>query len=180
MKPISIIIILMSLCRLCMAEVDLSSYNLTTEQIKIIRKLEAKGSLSDKVLIKLAKASQKHNEKEIEYIPPHTIEQLEQVKAWAIGGVIQSYAKRAGLDFNNKAYMDNYPVYIEGKPNMALFNFGLATGDEFFEIDIMTAALSVQSNLIKAEVNLSTEEFEKHLIQTAKYYDFLKFLIANN
>ena len=67
-------------CSLSYAQLDLSSYNLTPEQIEIIRKLEAKGTVSEETLIKLAKASEKRNQEAEEYVPEHTLEQLEAVR----------------------------------------------------------------------------------------------------
>ncbi len=169
------IVVLMS--GLVQAEVNLFHYNLTPEQIKIIRKLEAKGTVSEETLIKLAKASQKHNEKKNEYVPEHTFEQLEQVRDWAVGSIFQSYTKELDLNFDGKAYMESYPVRLEsGEPNMALFNFGLATGDEYFEIDIMTLSLSLQSTLAQAKQGMSSLEFKDFFIELAKAHHMYKFI----
>ena len=171
-------VIILLFTNFCLAEVDLSPYDLTPEQIEIIRKLEAKGTVSEETLIKLAIASQKHNEKkkEKEYVPEHTLEQLEQVKQWAVGGVFQSYANSMGLNFDGEAYLKSYPVYKNGEPFMAILNFGLATGTEYFQIDIMILSINIRNDLDRASYNMSDDNFFEYYIEQSKKYEMDKFI----
>lgn len=70
------------------------------------------------------------------YVPPHTFQDLQEVKAWATGGAFYFYAKQAGYSFNKKAYN-------EDNPYLALFNFGRATGTTCLEIDVLNGYISM-------------------------------------
>jgi predicted ATPase with chaperone activity len=159
------------------AQLDLTAFKLTLKQIAIIRDLEAKGHLSDEVLLKLAYASQKHNEKKEVYVPEHTNEQLELVQKWAVGGVFQRYANQVGVHFDDETYLKSYPIYKNGQPFMAIFNFGFITGAEYFEIDIIIAAISVESVLSHSSYTMSASDFKDYYLSLAETYDMKKFLL---
>ena len=73
------------------AKVDFSQFELKPHQVSLLLKLEAKGK-GDVYLFKMAKGFHLYNttgsstlEEDGEYIPPHTAEELIQVRQWAKG-----------------------------------------------------------------------------------------------
>lgn len=95
------------------------------------------------------------------YIPPHTYEDLQEVSKWAAGGAFYSFAKNANYFFDREAYnRDN--------PNLALFNFGRATGTSCLEIDVLKGYISMvwvfesflkKANRPKQEVKRTFRDF---------------------
>lgn len=155
----------------CYAEVDLSLYILTEEQTKIIRKLEAKKTVAEEVLLKLAQVSHNRNIKKKEFIPKHTLEQLEEIRQWAVGAVLRKYAEEVGLNFDYKTYLEEYPVYVNGKPYLAIFNFGFATGMQYYSIDIMVASINLETDLARVYLEAESKgQFIELLLGRAEKY----------
>ena len=78
------------------------------------------------------------------YVPPHTLEDLQDVSVWATGGAFYFYAEEAGYCFDRVAYNNDNPY-------LALFNFGRATGTSCLNIDVLrgyTSMAWVFQNLI--------------------------------
>jgi hypothetical protein len=95
------------------------------------------------------------------YIPPHTAEDIFQVKKWAAGGAFNEFANRAGYSFDKVAYKLDCP-------NWPLFGFSRMTGTACLEDDLSSSYISMvwaMSNLImrentpNAKVDKSFKEF---------------------
>ena len=152
------------------ATIDLSHFDLSEKQIQIIRKVEARGTVSDEILIKMAKASVAHNLKTKEYIPEHTLQELELLQEWVAGFAFQAFSKEAKLEFDQQAHQDAFPVLREGKPFSALLNMAMAHGMEHFQIDISLTASNVQLALARKSLALSPEEFQEYYLKLLESY----------
>lgn len=154
------------------AEIDISSYELTSSQIEILRNLEAKNKFTDEWLLNFAKAMHNSNiQREARanmYIPPYTPQELDDTILWARGGAFAAYAQFAGMTFDGVAYRDDCP-------NVGLFRFGKATGTEFIKIDVLKDAMN-QSFYFQQTFANDKENFKEKYLEQAQYWGFLKYL----
>lgn len=110
-----------------------------------------------------------------EYIPPHTTEELLEVRTWAIGGAFIQFADEAGYTFDSAAYMAD-------APNIALFNFGMVTNTTCLELDVMTGFFSAMTHLAQVwqkhkDPNTPKEmSFQEAYTRIATSYGFDKYL----
>lgn len=119
-----------SLPVLALAPDWLENYTLSATQIRILTNWAEKGTFSDEKLIALAQKLHENNLKPKPYVPPHTFAELNEVMHWAQGGAFATFAQFAGFSFDNKDYNADCP-------NRVLFNFGMATGTTYLQLDVM-------------------------------------------
>ncbi len=174
-----LLFLVLNLLTICaFAEIDLSQFDLNQEQIKAIRKLEAKNTVSNEVLLKLAHLSHKRNLAKKEFVPEHTVEDLEAVRAWAVGGTFRKFANEVGLEFNFEKYEEEYPVYKNGQPYKAILNFGLTHGVQYYQIDIMSFAINLENELSMQLVHSESEDnFINYLLARAAEYKMSHLIV---
>jgi hypothetical protein len=146
---------------------DASSLDLTPGQIQALETLKARG-FTDEQLQKAAEAMQRHNKRPAVYVPEHTAQDLILVAYWAQGGAFASFADFAGMKFLAEPYK-------AACPNREIFNFGRATGKQYFHIDILDQAYRLASAL---QIMLATdrEGFRDRYLKMAKEKGFLQYL----
>lgn len=112
------------------AQPDYSGLVLTESQKNILAKFEERG-MSDEKLLVVANSFHQSNTKTgpIER-PSYSFHEMITVAQWARGGAISAFAEQAGYTFDQKGYMAECP-------NIALFNFGRATGTAYMPIDVL-------------------------------------------
>ena len=155
------------------AEVDYSSYELTEAQLALLERLEERG-FSDVQLIQSAETFERSNQPASEpYIPPHTIEELRLVAQWAEGGAYLTFARDAGVEFDRDAFLADCP-------NVALFNFGKASGTEFLRGDVMLGYYNTAYMLNMILVKSSKEEFRKKYLELISKTEFAKYIISSD
>lgn len=157
------------------AAVDLGQYDLKPHQIRLLMKLEERG-YSDEKIRTMAENFQDYNQNgpqdRDEYIPPHTWDELIAVQDWAAGASFSSFAKEAGVEFDNEAYREDCP-------NWALFNFGRATGTEFVKVDVLMKALKMSYALQQYYAKDASEEkseFKKEYFRLLQASGFDKYI----
>ncbi len=154
------------------ALIDFSSFDITESQLKILRKIEKKGSRSNEWLLNFAGAMERNNQRQRNqrdiYIPPYTPELLDQVSAWARGAAFSSFAKAAGFEFDNKSYREDCP-------NWAVFNFNRAHGGVHMGRSLSDSALS-QSHFLQAHLSKDPEGFSELFWKEAQALGFDQYL----
>lgn len=151
------------------AGVDYSSYELTESQLQLLDRLKERG-FTEEQLRKAAETFEKSNRPQPEvYIPEHTWEELLLVTEWAKGGAYLGFAHDAGLEFDREAY-------LEDCPNVALFQFGKASGTEFLRSDVMTGYYNTAYMLGLLQAKLSKEEFRQRYLELIEQTPFAKYL----
>lgn len=160
MKKLFVLIFLIALVQQgAKAAVDLSIYELKDHQLRLLRKLEDRGLRTEDEIIQLAISFDQQNrgvdvqDEPNEYIPPHSRELLEEIKAWAAGGAFSAFAKYAGYQLDGESYRADCPDW-------AVFNFGRATGTQFLKVDILSSAISYSDVLQRKYAN-SPETFSR-------------------
>lgn len=150
------------------AKVDLSSFELTPEQIRSIRKIEATGKRSEQWLLDFAATIehsniQRRNHHDM-YIPPFTQQLIFDIQNWAVGGSFSSYANEAGVTFDGDAYNKDCPDW-------AVFNFGRATGTKYLKADVLQLFFG-ESYLLGQSYAQNPENFKKVYLEEAKRRGF--------
>lgn len=154
------------------AQLDFSGFDITSNQLEILRKIEKKGERSEEWLLNFAAVMersniQRRNQRDI-YIPPYTDELLSEIQHWARGAAFSSYAKAAGFAFNNQAYREDCP-------NWAVFNFNRAHGGRHMGVSLSDSALS-QSHFFQAHLNRDPENFSEVFWKEAQKLGFAHYL----
>lgn len=174
MKHCLIALLALLIFKSAFAKVDFNQFELKPHQMRLLLKLEAKGK-DDAYLFKMAKGFHLYNttgsstvEEEGEYIPPHTAEELIQVRHWAKGGGFSAFLSYTDLKFDYKAYQDDCP-------NWAIFNFGRATATEFIKVDLLLGAINISSEL-QYHYAKDPSNFEEVFIKIAEREGFTKYL----
>jgi len=85
--------------------------------------------------------------------------------------VFQKFAKQIAVSFDGHSYMQDYPVYKNGKPFMAIFNFGMVTGSEHFSIDILLPAINLERDL-NYQLETNPDSFVQYYTEQAIKYGF--------
>lgn len=75
------------------------------------------------------------------YVPPHTREELEAVRKWAIGAAFNIYAKHSHFTWDQAAY-------VADVPNQALFNFGFATATSCLDLDVLQFYFGAEAHFV--------------------------------
>jgi len=169
-----IVVMFMSLIVSLRAQIDLSSYQLTENQIKLVRKMESMPErFSSTRIMELVLSMHESNvnptPQRQEYIPPHTQQELDETVKWAGGGAFAAYAELAGMKFLNEEYKADCP-------NWAIFNFGRATGTQFLKVDVISRALSY-SHVLQQKYAKDRENFPDFFRKLARDAGFIKYLI---
>lgn len=149
------------------ADMDLAAYDLNQKQVELIRKLEAKGT-DPTVLKGFAEALQRDNQKKQMYIPPYTQEDLYGVTDWAVGAVFRIHAENAG-------YVFDYQAYMADCPNIAIFNFGRATGMTVLNHDVLAKFINVLYAMDLAHAR-DPENFVAYYKNALENSEFKKYL----
>lgn len=155
------------------AALDFSSFELNSNQIRLLQKMEASGKYTDEHILDLAERmhnAQTNPPVSSEYIPPHTEQELDDTIEWARGGAFAAYASFANMKFLGEEYRADCP-------NVALFNFGRATGTEFLKRDILKEAINM-SHFLQVNFARDKENFQQFFIEEARKYGFAKYLVA--
>jgi len=142
----------------------LDSYQLTPLQSEMLLKWEKEQKFEHEKLVRFAENFQKHNLKKKPYVPEHTTAQLEEIARWADGNAFSVFAKFAGYDFDAAAYMDDCP-------NRMLFNFGYATGTEYFRVDVLARYMQTFDGL-QIMYSRHPETFREKFFELAKARGF--------
>ena len=124
----------------------ISNYKLTEQQVGLLNRWAHEEKFNQAELEKIAASFEKYNLKPKPYVPPHTYQQLLDVARWAEGGAFAVFAKYAGYTFDNSTYTDacfKNKTFNCGE----IFNFGYATGTEFFRLDVLDGYFRVFNNL---------------------------------
>ncbi len=143
-------------------------YELTTLQINLLLKWEGEQKFDHEKLVGFAKSFEKHNLKAEPYVPPHTFAELIEVSAWAEGAAFATFAEYAGYTFDNEAYN-------AACPNRVLFNFGYATGKEYFRVDVLVQYMSLFDSL-QITYALHPSTFPQKYLELAKSRGFDVYL----
>jgi hypothetical protein len=146
---------------------DASAFDLKPNQVELLEKLKARG-FTDEQLQRAAEAMNRHNQRRPVYVPNHTAQDLILVADWAQGGAFASFAHFAGMKFLAEPYK-------AACPSWEIFNFGRATGKQYFHIDILDQAYRLASTL---QIMLATdrEGFRDRYLKIAKDKGFLQYL----
>lgn len=153
------------------AQVDYSGYDLTEAQLALLDRLEQRG-FTDEQLINAAETFERSNQPQPEtYIPPHTPEELDLVYQWAKGGAYLTFARDAGVEFDRDAFLADCP-------NVALFQFGKASGTEFLSRDVMLGYYNTAYMLNMLLVKSTKEEFQKKYMELISKTEFAKYIIS--
>ncbi len=154
------------------SQIDYSKYELSELQLDLLERFEKNHGFSEEQLIKAAEAFHKSNQPKIPtYIPPHTMEELSAVIQWAAGGAYLDFARDAGVGFDREAYLADCP-------NVALFQFGKASGTEFLRADVMTAYYNTAYALTRA-LSRDRESFRDAYLESIMKTEFSKYLIID-
>lgn len=157
------------------AALDFSSYDLNSNQVRLLEKMETSGKYTEEYILNLAqtmhdaRVNPQRNTRS-EYIPPYTEQELEDTIEWARGGAFAAYASYAGMKFIGEDYRADCP-------NVALFNFGRATGTEFIKRDILKEAINM-SHFLQVNFAKDKENFPQFFLEQARKYGFAKYLMA--
>lgn len=156
------------------AALDFSEYDLNSNQVRLLQKMEASGKYTEEYILELAERmhiarTQGPQEPQV-YIPPHTDIELEEVVEWARGGAFAAFASYANMKF----LADDYRADC---PNMALFNFGRATGTEYLKRDVLKEALNM-SHFLQVNFSRDKENFPQFFLEQARKFGFSKYLAA--
>lgn len=149
------------------AAFDVDAYELTDSQRALLLRLHKKG-LSEQTLEDAARKMEAANRRPPVYVPAHTQQELEAVTDWAVGGAYRSFAKDAGVEFD-------YASYMADCPNLALFNFGRATGTAHLRHDVLIKFTSVVFALSRALAR-GQEGFRETYLSMARESGFGKYL----
>lgn len=142
----------------------IDQFDLTETQISILHKFEKMGKFSDEQLLQFAKIYEKENRKKPVYIPPHTFQDLIDVMDWAEGSSFASFAQFTSYQFDN----DKYNAAC---PNRALFNFGMATGTSYLQMDVLMSAMRTFGNL-QFMLSHHPESFEENFLKLVRERKF--------
>ncbi len=113
------------------------------------------------------------------YVPPYTMEVLQEVQNWAMGGAFSVHAENVGVEFDRTTYMQDCP-------NLALFNFGRATATQCLEVDVLNSyasAVWVLDNYYRKSLSQDPEErvnFQEVYLEKAEEWGFSQYLILPN
>lgn len=103
------------------------------------------------------------------YIPPHTEEELYELRDWSAGGAFSAFAELAGYEFDNQAYR-------ESCVNVAIFNFGRHMGPQCTSsVDVMNGYFSMFHVLQNKFAN-DRENFATYFYEKAARYGFDQYL----
>ncbi len=141
-----------------------SAYQLTPTQTQLILRWENEQKFDHEKLVSFAISFEKHNLKPKPYVPEHTYWELMDVAGWASGAAFSVFAEFAGYNFDNAAYN-------AACPNKILFNFGYATGREYFQIDVLEQYMSTFSAL-QMSYAMHPETFAQKFLELAKARGF--------
>ncbi len=147
-----------------------SAYQLTPTQIQLLLRWENEQKFDHEKLVSFAISFQKHNLKPKPYVPEHTYWELMDVASWASGAAFSVFAEFAGYSFDNAAYN-------AACPNKLLFNFGYATGKEYFKVDVLEQYMSTFSAL-QISYALHPETFAEKFLELATARGFDVYLSA--
>ncbi len=148
--------------------VDLSVFQLTELQKKLILSWEEEDRFDEPTLLKFAKNFHDYNTRPPVYIPPHNPEELQQVIEWADGRAFAFFAKFTIYKFDSERYENDCP-------NLALFNFGLATATTYLKRDVFETSFHTL-NLLAYLRNQSPEKFSQVYFELAKQKGFDSYL----
>lgn len=149
-----------------------SAYQLTPTQTQLILRWENEQKFDHAKLVGFAISFQKHNLKPKPYVPEHTYWELMEVASWASGAAFSVFAEFAGFTFDNIAY-------DAACPNKVLFNFGYATGREYFQIDVLEQYMST-FNSLQITYAMHPETFAQKYWELAKARGFDIYLSTPN
>ncbi len=106
------------------------------------------------------------------YVPPTNVEELTQIKQWAIVLAFIPMADKAGYFFDSESYMQDFP-----NPNQAAFNFGFVTATQCYSVDVITSYYSysvvLQRLYLKDKIH-----FKNFFDAAAEKYGYTPYLIS--
>ncbi len=105
------------------------------------------------------------------YIPETTVEQLYEIRQWAIVLAFIPMAEKAGYKFKADEYMKDHP-----NPNLAAFNFGFVTGFDCYSVDVIASYQSYAQVLMTLNYK-DPEYFKEFYIREATRYGYLDYLL---
>jgi hypothetical protein len=171
MKQIVLSLLAFSLALPAHAKIDFSKYDLTPEQRALYERLEAKG-VDEAAIVKLLEKLSSHNGDSETYIPAHTTALLLAINTWAAGAAYAAFAKEAGQRFDMEAYQADCP-------NREVFNFGFATGQRYFNVDVTTAYINTFYALNMIHYH-SPETFARRYLEMIQESPFAKYLLPES
>jgi hypothetical protein len=159
-------------CSLCFATAAhwTSGFQLTETQVQLLLRWENEQKFDQEKLVSFAKSFEKHNLKPKPYVPEHTYWELVEVANWASGAAFSVFAQFAGYTFDDIAFND-------ACPNKLLFNFGYATGKEYFRVDVLEQYIST-FNSLQMTYAVHPETFAQKYLELAKARGFDIYISA--
>ena len=148
-----------------------NAYQLTPTQTQLILRWEREQKFEHAKLVSFAMSFEKHNLKPKPYVPEHTYWELVEVASWASGAAFATFAEFAGYSFDNTAYN-------AACPNQLLFNFGYATGKQYFQIDVLEQYIRT-FNALQISYSQHPETFAEKFLELAKARGFDTYLSGN-
>jgi hypothetical protein len=107
------------------------------------------------------------------YVPPHSMEDLYELREWVTGGAFNVYAQHTSWEWDQQAYLNDNPY-------RALFNFGLATGGSCLFVDIFQIYLGADHVLRQALRNSQSPEaqetFDQAYMRWAEHYGLEQYI----
>lgn len=109
------------------------------------------------------------------YVPPHDVQELAEVEAWAVGRAFLIFADKAG-------YLFDGDQYGEDNPYPALFYFGFATAKNCISQDVIVTYRSMLDHLARVYTKYDDGTYQSHLkfqevyLKLADSYKMIKYL----
>ncbi len=169
MKQLLALFIIFNLSYPVFGMINLDQFDLTDKQISLLYKFEDKGWGEEK-LSQLAKAMHNHNirQRRVEYVPPHDMRLLLDVRKWASAAAFFNFVKYTRFEMNKDQYLKDCPSW-------EVFNFGRATGTQYFRIDVLEGVYNMNDALQTKLVN-HPEDFENYFLELATSLGFDKYI----
>lgn len=111
------------------------------------------------------------------YVPPYTLDLLQEINLWGFGGALSVHARNAGVEFDSQSFMEDCP-------NLAVFNFGRATATSCLEVDILNGYASgvwVLDNYWRKSLDEEAREpvnFQEVYLEKAEEWGLLQYVIV--
>ncbi len=113
------------------------------------------------------------------YVPEYTIDLLQEIDHWSMGGAFSSHARNAGVRFDSEAF-------IADCPDRAVFNFGRATATNCLEVDVLrgfASAIWVLDNYYRQSLDENSDNpvnFQEVYLEKAEEWGFLQYVEVIN
>lgn len=104
------------------------------------------------------------------YVPETTLDQLYEIREWARVIPFINHAEKAGFNFDDERYMQDYP-----NPNPGAFHFGMVTGLECYPVDVINQMYSYDYVLGRMSAT-NPEGFKSYFIQESERYGYMDYM----